>query len=128
MPLRPEVEHLAISAAGIGVFVLEVATGQIEWSEVALELLGLPDSDATDLETLMRSIHPRERETVRHAFLQAVFECRALEAGFRVVQPDGRVRQVELRAQPVADASGRARHMHCVCFSGAAAADRQRAA
>jgi len=122
MPLRPELEHLAITAAGIGVFVLDVATGQIEWSDVALDVLSLPDDQPVDLETLMRHIDPRNREAVRHGFAQAVFECRALDARFRVVQPDGRTREVELRAKPIADAAGRPRHMLGVCMGDQRAA------
>src|SRR5690349_6716130 len=115
MRLRSDVEHLAITSAEIGVFELDVTTGRIAWSEVAQQLLGLPDSAEADLETLMRRVHPREREALRQGLLQAVFECRALEAQFHVIQLDGQVRPLEVRVTPVADATGRARRMVGVC-------------
>lgn len=122
MPLRPELEHLAIAAAGIGAFVLDAATGDIEWSDVALDVLSLPDNEPADLETLMRHIDPRSRKAVRHGFAQALFECRALEARFCIVRSDGRMREVELRAKPIADAAGRPRHMLGVCMGDQTAA------
>ena len=89
-------------------FELDVTTGELRWS---------PESTARrfDLESLLARIHPEEREAVRHGFMQAIFECRELEAAFHVVQTDRELQLVELRARVVRGFDGRASRMLGLC-------------
>jgi|ERR1051326_4757426 PAS domain-containing protein len=109
-------------------FELDVASGRVSWSDAARELLFLPEAEPADLGTLMARIHPREREAVRQAVMQAVFECRALIGDFHVVGPDGDVRHVALRAEVTADTAGRPKRMQGACLELARLVDPARAA
>jgi len=66
------------------------------------EFFGAPD-------TIIRCIHPDDRDSALQASMQAVSEKRATEADCRLIRPDGEERTICVRYIPVMDASGKPR-------------------
>ncbi len=69
-----ETEHrfrVAVEAARCGVWEWDTEAEEVIVSDYMAELLGLPDGGAVAAEAVMERIHPRYRELVQHALLQA---------------------------------------------------------
>ncbi len=87
----------------------DLVTGRTEWSAGIYALYGA-DPDATDVTIehgLAHRVHPDDRERVRHALSEAVEELRPVFSHHRVIRVDGRVRTVEMQAEPIVDQDGR---------------------
>ena len=84
---------LAMRAARMGTWTLDVATHE-HWRDAHLNrLLGLPAVDSSQpFADFLTHIHPDDRATVASAFDTSVREDRRLNVEFRVVWPDGTVR------------------------------------
>jgi len=108
----------ALETVGIGAWDLDVTTGCMTWSDSARELLGLTDDDA-DLETLMQRVCPQDSDQVRYAVMRAIIERTPLSERFGLLESDGGVNEVELRARVTGDAQGRPRRLIGVCFTPA---------
>jgi two-component system, cell cycle sensor histidine kinase and response regulator CckA len=100
--------RVAVSAARIGAWEVELATGRITCSDVFIEMLGLPPGSPTpNHETFAAMIHPDDRAAV------AAAQARVPEAAddgaveFRVVWPDGSIHWLYMRAHASRDAHGR---------------------
>jgi PAS domain-containing protein len=106
---------LALQTAQIGVWELDVTTGQMTWSVAARDLLSLPDREA-NLESLMQRIHPRDQDEVRYAMMRAVFERSHLTTRFRIVARPDTDTLVELRAHTVRGTAGEPECVVGVCI------------
>ena len=59
-------------------------------------------------ESYLGLVETGDRERVRVAMSQSVATCHPFEGTYRVVRPDGRVRVVQVRAQPTLGSAGTA--------------------
>ncbi|KPF78047.1 histidine kinase [Brevundimonas sp. AAP58] len=69
-----ETEHrfrVAVEAARCGVWEWDTEADEVIVSDYMAELLGLPEGGSVRAEAVMERIHPRYRELVQHALLQA---------------------------------------------------------
>ncbi|MEW4567045.1 PAS domain S-box protein [Tautonia sp. JC769] len=84
--------RLALQAARMGTWSLEIGGDRIEWSENVDEVLGVPrGAVGGSVEGFCRLIHPEDRERVESAVDRAVVERSGDEIEFRVIRPDGSV-------------------------------------
>ncbi len=100
--------RLATSAASVGVFELDIATGHFQWSENARGLLGLGPGPSLRWEEFLALVHPDDRldlagalARVREPEASGHFDERA-----RIVRPDGTVRWLSARGDIVSGESG----------------------
>jgi PAS domain S-box-containing protein len=100
---------LAIEAAGVGTFDLDVTTGTLAWDDRLMELFGY-DRESFDgsLAAFEKSLHPDDLPRVSEALQTAIDTCGGYAAEYRVVRPDGTIRWVEARGRALADQAGNA--------------------
>jgi signal transduction histidine kinase len=93
---------LATAAVGIGVWDIDLGTGQLACDDSALQMLGIePSDDTLNLDTLLQSIHPDDSPSVATAIDTAIRQGTELSAIFRIVAPDTKLRTLEARAAVV---------------------------
>jgi signal transduction histidine kinase len=98
--------QLAVSAARIGAWEIELATGRTMPSDVFIDMLGLPPGSDPTPETFLDIVHPEDREVVAEAQRRMVTTgSEAIE--YRIVRPDGSIRWLYVRAHTVPGADGR---------------------
>lgn len=97
----------------MGSWELDLPSGKIVWSEQMCRILGLPpDTPGADADALTGLVHADDRERI--AGLLALVTERpevasdeGLMADFRIVQPDGSVRELRSHARVARDDDGR---------------------
>ncbi len=110
--ITPEVaaQHALAEAqqlAELGSWQLDLATGQLVWSSQMYRIAGIdPDGAAPTLEAAIELIHPEDRDRVR-AVLDTVQESgETYELDYRLVRPDGVVREIRSRGTADLKANG----------------------
>lgn len=100
--------RLALDAAHIGTWDLDLASGAIQWSERTWWLHGVtPDLVENTLEGVMKLIVPTDREGIGRAFEEALHEGRGFSCEYRVVHPDGTLRWLQGKGRMRYDGEGR---------------------
>jgi PAS domain S-box-containing protein len=99
--------RLALEAASLGLWYLDLETGDFVASPQASILHGLPPGTPLDHERALAVVHPEDREEVREAVEGAISGRGSFDAEFRIVRPDGTVRWVASRGRTY-DRDGRA--------------------
>jgi PAS domain S-box-containing protein len=107
-----EREALLVEAERIvhlGSWMWDVATSTIRWSDELYRIFGVPIGTLPTQELFFGGIHEADRERVATVATRAL-ERRTPEAiAFRVVRPDGSVRDVQMEAAFVDDPAGHTR-------------------
>jgi len=84
-----------------------LSSGKVTWSEHQYRMLGFePCSVEPSLELFLSALHPEDRSRVREELEDATRAYRAYEIRYRVILPDGAVRNMCSVGRPVADAAG----------------------
>jgi PAS domain S-box-containing protein len=91
------------------------ATGEIRyWSEETYRVLGFdPDAEPPRFEKFFGRLHPEDQDRVRELFGQAIAERADFETDYRVVHPNGDVKDIHAVGHPVSGEAG-----HFVEFVG----------
>jgi len=90
---------LAAEAANLGLWVLDVASGELWMSDKGRELFGIEPGTHLDDATLVSRVHPEDR-AIRNAEVRRAVENRGEYAmEYRVLLPDGRLRWIAARGQ-----------------------------
>ncbi|WP_244645563.1 bifunctional diguanylate cyclase/phosphodiesterase [Salinarimonas ramus] len=98
---------LALETSRIGVWELDLETGELRWDERMKELYGAPArSSAFMLDDWKDGVHPEDRDRVVAAFEAAVRDETTYTAEFRVLRPDGTWSWVRAIGAIHRDASG----------------------
>lgn len=101
--------RLAQTAAGLGIWDLDFATGDLSWSAELHTLLGASTQELPSVELAQRLIHPEDRERVRLAVLRSLTKGQPLDITFRVVLAAGEVRWLLCRASVFPGPNGKPR-------------------
>jgi len=93
--------------AGLGSWRLHLADRRIEWSAQTYRITGRDprtfDPDEASFDAL---IHPEDRERVAARRARAIRNGERYDLQLRICRPDGEIRHVHARAEPVLDAGG----------------------
>ena len=83
-------------------------TGEIRyWSEECFRLWGFePDERPPAFETFFQRIHPDDQPRVREAFRRATRDRADFVLDYRIVHPDGLIRDIHVLGHPVLNVSG----------------------
>ncbi|MBO9709681.1 MAG: PAS domain-containing protein [Caulobacter sp.] len=103
------------TAAGVGSWEWDVVANDLALSPGARANLGLPTTGPVDLEALLETIHPDDRNSVRSTIREAIRSKTAYEIEYRMLSPEGE-RWIHGRGEVVRDATGRAVRMIGVNF------------
>jgi two-component system, cell cycle sensor histidine kinase and response regulator CckA len=108
----PDWLHRALSAARLGTWQWEIASGRVTWSPEVLSIFGLTEFDGT-FQAWAKVVHPADLEYTKAALERAVSDRDAAE--FRVehrsITPSGKVVWVEARAAVQRRADGSAERL-----------------
>jgi PAS domain S-box-containing protein len=81
--------------AQIGSWEWNVSERRVSWSNELYRIFGLePQEFPITAESFLRCIHPEERETMRRKIEDMRRHAHAFQENYRIVRPDGTVRQV----------------------------------
>jgi hypothetical protein len=79
----------------MGGWALNVATGEIFWSEEHSHILGLdPREPKPPYPGVLKVLHPEDRVRVQEALERAIRERTTFDLECRIVRPDGTVRDI----------------------------------
>jgi PAS domain S-box-containing protein len=93
-----EAERLSHTAS----WAWNVSTGELFWSKEHSRIFGLdPETVKPTYEIFFQMVHPDDRSIVRLKFERAVSERADFDGEFRIVRPDGTVRQIHSISHPV---------------------------
>ncbi|WP_299036777.1 SpoIIE family protein phosphatase [uncultured Pseudokineococcus sp.] len=98
---------LAIEAAGVGGFDLEVATGRLEWDDRLIRIFGYdPEGFGRRLEDFEVRLHPEDRDRVMADIAAAIDAVGDFASEYRIVLPGGVVRWISARGKVVRGGDG----------------------
>ncbi len=97
--------ELALAAAHMGVWTIDLATGKIDWSPEVYRIVGVADFDGT-FEAWTRLLHPDDLPGMQARFNEALERRMPFTGEFRVVRPGGEVRWLANVAQVECSAAG----------------------
>ena len=89
-----------------GSFAWTMSSGNLVWSEETYRILGVDRSIEPTIDVVLKSIHPDDRELVRHQIARALKGGQAYEHEHRLLMPDGSVKRLHVRAHRVKHQSG----------------------
>ena len=95
--------NLALEVSKIGVWEMDMATGEETWDERTRELYGLSNDDEKLCHDYWLSVlHPDDREQAPEEFYRAIRQGR-YESDYRVILPDGSVRHIRSMGVPFSE-------------------------
>ncbi|MGQ9371051.1 ATP-binding protein [Azospirillum sp. A39] len=98
----------ALECADAGLWDWDIGSGRLTWSDGLWRLLGHDGTQGEpSFDSLLRHVHPDDRQGLREAIDAAVAEGRLAATEFRVVHADGRIRWMAATGRTVTDAAGR---------------------
>ncbi|MCA9114607.1 MAG: PAS domain S-box protein [Planctomycetaceae bacterium] len=100
--------RMALAAARMVAWQLDLSSGEVKVSSSAAEVLGLPPGSSLDhSDDGFALLHPDDRERHRAVVQKAAEECGSYLSQYRVIRPvDGKVIWLEERGHGAADDSG----------------------
>jgi len=103
---------LATRSAGIGIWDLDLVSGETTWNAEQIRLYGMaPDGFDGTFEGWKRTLHPEDRERAVAAVQAAIENDAPFDTEFRIVTPAGEERHMKADAIVIRDAVGRAVRM-----------------
>jgi len=103
--------RMAMEAAKIGFWDLDVIKDEHMWSGTCRALLGVPPNSAANYQVLMNAVHPDDWKTMRAEIDGAIQEKREYVVEFRVVWPDNSVHWRKSSGQAFYDDTGHVTRM-----------------
>lgn len=97
--------HLAIHAAGIGLWYWNMESDQVWFSDVGARMHGFALNTKPRFADLLERVHPADREALREVIEAAVRDKSEFESEYRVIAPDGNTRWIAARGQVAAQTS-----------------------
>ncbi|HJW24478.1 MAG TPA: PAS domain-containing protein [Rhodocyclaceae bacterium] len=101
-PGRESRWHFAAQAAGLGLYDLDCASGEVHWSPELKAIAGLPPDDAAiSLERIAELLHPDDRHRVMEKIKASLSGegSPEFEDEHRLLRPDGSIRWVKAKGR-----------------------------
>ena len=87
---------LAVRSAAIGIWDWDVRSDLLSWDQRMFELYGLDPADfSSAYDAWVRGLHPEDRAASERAIQQALRGEQEFDTEFRVVHPDGTIRDIK---------------------------------
>lgn len=109
---------LVQTAAGAGIWDVNLVTGENDWSEELYNLLGLNPADTpANFDVWKSVIHPDDRVAAWEQLKQSVREKTALDMEYRINLPTGEMRWLRAIGNTVSDDQGKPIRMLGICLN-----------
>ncbi len=108
---REEQLRLAVEAANLGTWSLDVGTGEIVSSPRCKANFGLPPDASLTYESFLAMVHPDDRPGIQTAFARALEARGRYETEHRVIWPDGSLHWISTSGGVLYDDAGRPARM-----------------
>ena len=100
--------RLATESAGIGIWELNLSTGQLHWDAQQYRLYGMePDSGSADYAMWAQSVHPDDLPICEAAYRKAIDDHTDFVADFRIIWRNGEIRHIRALGRLDNDANGK---------------------
>ncbi len=96
--------ELALDVSQIGVFEVDLRSGEMCWDDRMVEMYGL--SGPLDSGTWERALHPQDRRKATARVSDGIRRNQDFANAFRIVRGDGEIRHIRGRAAPYVDTTG----------------------
>ena len=103
--------QLAVNAARVGMWDLDLLTDQLVWSDQCQALFGLLPGTSISHEGFLAAIHPDDREYVDHITNQSLASHTEFYTDYRIIWPDGSIHWLTDRGRGIYNAQGRPVHI-----------------
>ena len=104
--------QLALSSSNFGVWDWDVASQRLLWDKRQLEIYGMKAEDFNgERQRWLELIHPQDRERMREMENQVLESANVYSYSFRIIRPDGAVRQIEAHGYVQRDSRNRAQRV-----------------
>jgi len=106
--LRLQTERLSLAThvASIGVWEWDLRTNQSIWDDTCFEMYGVPRNEAMSYDKWARLVHPDDLAQVEESLQRAIRLKSQDYVEFRIVRPDGSLRQISAAQSAVLDEQG----------------------
>ncbi len=98
---------VATNAAGAGLWIMEIETGEVWGSEKTRELFHFAPDEKLNYERFLKVIHPEDRERVHQEVRQVLESGENLLCDYRIVLPGGSIRWIVARGQRALGSAGK---------------------
>ena len=98
--------ELATDSGRIGIWEIELATGNVNWDAWMYRLWGEEDLTKSPRDVFSQSIHPEDRERIEAAVAAAIADGGDLDQEYRIVWPDTSIRNIKVAARISHSAAG----------------------
>ena len=102
---------LALDAGRLGAWELDLRSKAFEASATCRAIFGQPAGTTLSYRDICALVHPDDRNRVQAALARSVAESIDYDIEYRIIWPDGTLRWVQVRGQPVRAADGTAARM-----------------
>jgi len=103
---------LAAEAAGIGIWDYDTQNNRLVWDARMYRIFGIsPTTFGSNYEAWQACVHPEDLTAASAAVVSALEHGDKFVSEFRVVHPDGRIRNIFANARVLRDAAGQATRM-----------------
>lgn len=104
--LTEERHRMAVEVAEMGTWTMNLASGEITWSDEFARLFGFSPSETPSRDDIVSRIPAEERERIGEAVTAAAEGRAAYDVEYRIMWPDGTIRWLASRARLHRDAEG----------------------
>ena len=107
--LRESEERLSLAStsAGIGLWELDMETGECWATPKALDIFGYAPGRSLTLEQILETVHPDDRGPIREAVTEAGRSGIEMSIDYRIIHDDNRIRWISSRGRLQAAGPGR---------------------
>jgi PAS domain S-box-containing protein len=103
---------LAAAAGGVGIWDYEIATGKLIWDEQMFRLYGITRTQFSGTyDAWVTGVHPEDRQRADDEVQRAVRGEKEFDTEFRVLWPDGTIRQLQAQSRVQRNAAGQSAHV-----------------
>ena len=108
--------RLAMEAARIGYWEVELSTGKLTRSESLERIFGVPPGSLPrSRAAFLALVHPEDRERARLQAQRCIETLEYADVEYRIIRPDGTIRWIASRGQPVLGPDGRVARVLGLC-------------
>lgn len=107
--------ELAGRSARLGGWSIDLATGEIEWSDIVAEIHGLPVTYSPTLDDALSFYTPASRERLEALFTACAERGEPYDEELQIIAADGAPVSVRATGEPVRDKSGRIVRVEGAC-------------